>query len=76
MLLPTLCALQVLWLSRCALPSLDGMGALPSLRELYAAFNDISELQPLQACGLLEVRGPQQLSLLGFASAGDRGPKP
>lgn len=48
-------ALQVLWVSRCGLTGLDGIVALPALRELYAAFNDISDLQPLDSCTELEV---------------------
>ena len=46
---------QVLWVPRCGLSSLDGISAMPALRELYAAFNDISDLQPLDACASLEV---------------------
>ncbi|KAL3139522.1 hypothetical protein ABBQ38_003845 [Trebouxia sp. C0009 RCD-2024] len=39
--------LQVLWISHCGLLGLDGLSALPSLRELYAAFNQIDNLEPL-----------------------------
>ena len=48
-------SLQVLWVSRCSLPGLDGLSALPALRELYASYNDIADLQPLDACSELEV---------------------
>ncbi|KAJ9505838.1 hypothetical protein QJQ45_026021 [Haematococcus lacustris] len=47
--------LHVLWVSRCGLTGLEGIGALPSLRELYASFNDISDLQPLDGSLQLEV---------------------
>ncbi|GFR39724.1 hypothetical protein Agub_g205 [Astrephomene gubernaculifera] len=47
--------LQVLWVSRCGLKDLDGLNGLPSLRELYAAYNDIADLQPVDACQHLEV---------------------
>ena len=47
--------LQVLWVARCGLPGLEGLAALPALRELYASYNDIAELQPLDGCAELEV---------------------
>ncbi|KXZ55146.1 hypothetical protein GPECTOR_3g296 [Gonium pectorale] len=47
--------LQVLWVSRCGLKGLDGLNGLPALRELYAAYNDITDLQPVDACQHLEV---------------------
>jgi Leucine-rich repeat (LRR) protein len=34
--------------------SLDGVGALPMLRELYASFNEIDDCSPLANCELLE----------------------
>lgn len=39
-----LTALRVLWIGRCAVAHLDGLGALPALRELYASFNDIADV--------------------------------
>lgn len=39
--------LHILWVDRCGLTSLDGIVALPELKELYASFNDIIELSPL-----------------------------
>ena len=39
---------QVLWLSRVGLQGLDGISALPSLRELYVSFNHISTLEAVQ----------------------------
>lgn len=39
--------LHILWVDRCGLTTLDGIVALPELRELYASFNDIIELSPL-----------------------------
>ncbi|KAG2424529.1 hypothetical protein HXX76_014410 [Chlamydomonas incerta] len=47
--------LQVLWVSRCGLRSLDGLNGLTALRELYAAYNDIADLQPVDCCPQLEV---------------------
>ena len=39
--------LQVLWVAHCGLTALDGLGALSGLRELYASFNQIDDMQPL-----------------------------
>lgn len=47
--------LTVLWVKRCELTALDGLSALPQLRELYAAFNDIADLEPLQSMDQLQV---------------------
>ena len=46
--------LQVLWLSRCSLSSVEGIGSFPELRELYLSFNDIKDLSPLNGCEKLE----------------------
>ena len=37
--------LRVLWISRCGMTSLEGASGFPALRELYAAFNDVGDLQ-------------------------------
>jgi Leucine-rich repeat (LRR) protein len=50
----TLTRLTVLWLGRVGLGELEGIGALPALAELYAPFNDVSDLSPLVACEHLE----------------------
>ena len=34
-------------MSHCGLTGLDGLNALPSLKELYAAFNQIENLEPI-----------------------------
>ncbi|MEW5302520.1 MAG: hypothetical protein WDW36_005298 [Sanguina aurantia] len=48
--------LEVLWVSRCGLSDVEGLSGLPSLRELYAAYNDIHDLQPIAAgCESLEL---------------------
>ncbi|XP_069857361.1 leucine-rich repeat-containing protein 56 isoform X3 [Dipodomys merriami] len=47
--------LQVLWLARCGLTDLDGIGSLPALKELYVSYNNISELSPLCMLEQLEV---------------------
>ncbi len=52
--------LRVLWVSRCGLTSLDGASGFPALRELYAAFNDVADLQ---VRGLSALTG--QLAVIG-----------
>ncbi|XP_045039364.2 leucine-rich repeat-containing protein 56 isoform X2 [Desmodus rotundus] len=47
--------LQVLWLARCGLTDLDGISCFPSLQELYASYNDVSDLSPLCLLEQLEV---------------------
>ncbi|XP_053514638.1 leucine-rich repeat-containing protein 56 [Artibeus jamaicensis] len=47
--------LQVLWLARCGLADLDGISCLPALQELYASYNDVSDLNPLCLLEQLEV---------------------
>ncbi|XP_012507472.1 PREDICTED: leucine-rich repeat-containing protein 56 isoform X2 [Propithecus coquereli] len=47
--------LQVLWLARCGLNDLDGIGSFPALKELYVSYNDISDLSPLCLLEQLEV---------------------
>lgn len=56
--------LKVLWLNRCHLKDLLGIGALaPVLTELYVAFNNISDLSPLLGVSttleVLDVEGNQ-----------------
>eukprot|EP00051_Salpingoeca_urceolata_P026426 m.477256 g.477256 ORF g.477256 m.477256 type:complete len:552 (+) comp20796_c0_seq1:152-1807(+) len=50
----TLTNLRVLWMARCGLQDLDGIGALYSLKELYLAFNDIQECSALNMLDQLE----------------------
>lgn len=47
--------LQILWMARCGLQDISGIGAMQSLRELYLPFNDVAELSPLSAHESLEV---------------------
>ncbi|XP_066894076.1 leucine-rich repeat-containing protein 56 isoform X1 [Kogia breviceps] len=47
--------LQVLWLARCGLADLDGIGSFPVLKELYLSYNDVSDLSPLCLLEQLEV---------------------
>ncbi|XP_036895125.1 leucine-rich repeat-containing protein 56 isoform X2 [Sturnira hondurensis] len=47
--------LQVLWLARCGLADLDGISCFPALQELYASYNDVSDLSPLCLLEQLEV---------------------
>eukprot|EP00929_Paragymnodinium_shiwhaense_P119266 TRINITY_DN91150_c0_g1_i1.p1 TRINITY_DN91150_c0_g1~~TRINITY_DN91150_c0_g1_i1.p1 ORF type:complete len:622 (-),score=130.22 TRINITY_DN91150_c0_g1_i1:154-2019(-) len=51
----SLANLQVLWMSRCGLQDLSGVGALPVLREFYLPFNDVTDLSPLGDHEHLEV---------------------
>jgi hypothetical protein len=45
----------VLSVSQCALVDLDGLAALPALRELYASFNSVACLEPIMDAWQLEV---------------------
>uniref|UniRef100_A0ABI7W5V4 Leucine rich repeat containing 56 n=1 Tax=Felis catus TaxID=9685 RepID=A0ABI7W5V4_FELCA len=47
--------LRVLWLARCGLTDLDGIGCFPALKELYVSYNNISDLSPLCLLEQLEV---------------------
>nr|KAF6275480.1 leucine rich repeat containing 56 [Myotis myotis] len=47
--------LQVLWLARCGLTDLDGIGSFPALKELYVSYNNVSDLSPLCLLEQLEV---------------------
>ncbi len=43
--------LTILWMARCHLSNLEGLGSLSALKELYVAFNHIQEIETI---GLLE----------------------
>ncbi|XP_035013057.1 leucine-rich repeat-containing protein 56 [Hippoglossus stenolepis] len=47
----TLSHLQVLWMSRCCLQDLDGISTFSCLKELYVAYNSVSDLSQL---GMME----------------------
>lgn len=47
--------LEVLWLCRCQLQDLQGIGAMQSLKELYVAFNYVAETSPLHWHESLEI---------------------
>jgi len=47
--------LEVLWMSRCGLQDLNGVSAIPALREFYLPFNDVTDLSPLSGQENLEV---------------------
>ncbi|CAK6449843.1 unnamed protein product [Pipistrellus nathusii] len=47
--------LQVLWLARCGLTDLDGIGSFLALKELYVSYNNVSDLSPLCLLEQLEV---------------------
>jgi Leucine-rich repeat (LRR) protein len=46
-----LAKLRVLWMSRCGLEDVQGIGSMSNLRELYVSYNDITDVTP---CGMLE----------------------
>lgn len=47
--------LQILWVVRCGLNELEGLSAMPNLKELYAAFNCIKSLSALMYNDNLEI---------------------
>uniref|UniRef100_A0A8C7AHQ4 Leucine-rich repeat-containing protein 56 n=1 Tax=Neovison vison TaxID=452646 RepID=A0A8C7AHQ4_NEOVI len=51
----SLAHLQVLWLARCGLTDLDGIGSFLALKELYVSYNNVSDLSPLCLLEQLEV---------------------
>jgi len=46
---------QVLWLCRCGLVELDGIGSMPLLQELYLSFNELKDLSALMVLEELAV---------------------
>ncbi|XP_038663923.1 leucine-rich repeat-containing protein 56 isoform X1 [Scyliorhinus canicula] len=51
----SLTKLQVLWMARCSLTDLDGIPSFCSLKELYVAYNSISDVSPVSMLEHLEV---------------------
>jgi Leucine-rich repeat (LRR) protein len=47
--------LTILWIPRCELASLEGLGSLNSIRELYLAFNKLTEIDVLGQLENLEI---------------------
>lgn len=47
--------LQTLWMAKCGLADLDGISSLCSLKELYLAYNDITEVSPLTMLDNMQV---------------------
>ena len=47
--------LRSLWMARCSLSEMDGLGSLASLRELYLAFNQLTALDPISMLENLEI---------------------
>ena len=41
----------MLWMAQCGLEDIDGLSSMYSLRELYLAYNEISDISP---CSMLE----------------------
>ncbi|XP_078077419.1 leucine-rich repeat-containing protein 56 [Mustelus asterias] len=51
----SLTKLEVLWMARCGLTDLDGIPSFCSLKELYVAYNSISDVSPVSMLEQLEV---------------------
>ncbi|XP_048401280.2 leucine-rich repeat-containing protein 56 [Stegostoma tigrinum] len=51
----SLTKLQVLWMARCGLKDLDGIPSFCSLKELYVAYNSISDVSPVSMLEHLEI---------------------
>ncbi|KAL5970748.1 Leucine-rich repeat-containing protein 56 [Taenia solium] len=47
--------LEIMWMSQCCLHSLEGLDKMREVRELYLAFNDISDICPLGNLTKLEI---------------------
>lgn len=47
--------LRILWMPRCNLEDLDGVTAMVNLKELYLAYNDITDLSPLSLMTQLQI---------------------
>eukprot|EP00912_Choanoflagellata_sp_UC4_P000452 UC4_evm1s285 len=70
----TLQNITVLWMARCGLSDLDGISAFPKLRELYLAFNNITDCSSISLLDDLEVldregnriRTTSQIEFLGL----------
>ena len=70
----------MLWLGRCGLGDLDGIGALESLEELYLAFNEVRDTAALAMLGSLRtldlegnvIEDVQQVLLLSLCPWCDR----
>ncbi|KAJ3348764.1 Leucine-rich repeat-containing protein 56 [Entophlyctis luteolus] len=48
-------ALRILWMARCSLNDLSGLGSLANLRELYLANNNIFDTSPIGMLEYLEI---------------------
>ena len=46
---------QILWMTCCMLKDLDGLPALPSLKELYLAFNNVEDVSAITMLSSLEI---------------------
>ena len=67
--------LQVLWIARSGLVELEGLGAFVNLRELYAAFNDVTDVSPLAELDELQRKaaaGPTPVAKAAHAPPIDR----
>ena len=51
----SLSKVKVLWMPRCKLKDLDGLPALSNLRELYLAFNEVTDVSLITMLSYLEV---------------------
>ena len=51
----SLSCVEVLWMPRCKLKDLDGLPALSALRELYIAFNEVTDISLITMLSSLEL---------------------
>ncbi|EUB62438.1 Leucine-rich repeat-containing protein 56 [Echinococcus granulosus] len=56
--------LEILWMSRCCLHSLEGLEEIKGIREIYFSFNDISDISPLGNLTKLEILDLEGLKCL------------
>ncbi|KAJ8299005.1 hypothetical protein KUTeg_023065 [Tegillarca granosa] len=57
--------LRVMWMCRCGLNELDGISTMICLKELYLAYNEISDISPLSMLDKLEILDLEGLTLEG-----------
>ena len=55
--------LEILWMSRCCLRSLNSLDDFKTIREIYLSFNDISDISPLGSLTKLEILDLEGLAL-------------
>ena len=56
--------MTVLWMARCDLKDLEGLGSLSALKELYLAFNQVTELDTISMLENLEILDLERYSFM------------